>query len=133
MSDRQKAMQFLANSVKSAFTKGLKATVGGFDYQFMDKGQEIQVGDHVMRTTESGIFQKTPVLVPNPQTNKHEFSHHTFLHYGHTDQLSDILDHLCRDMSVHEIEMTMVGVSSYTALSSQSRNRKLASEETLSI
>ena len=124
MADRKAAMQFLENAVKGAFAKGLKAPIGGSDYLFLKRGEEVQVGDHMMVTTESGIFQKAPVYEYNPKTKLQEIVRHTLLHYGHADQLSGILDHLCREMSVHDIEMTMVGITSHLALSKKSIQRQ---------
>jgi hypothetical protein len=133
MDSREQALNFLENSVKSAFAKGLKATIGDFDYVFLERGQEVEVGEHLMQTTEAGIFQKTPVGNFNPESGKVEVTHHTLLHYGHGDQLRPILNHLCRDMSLHEIEMTMVGVTGYSVLSESSRKRRSGSDDTLSL
>ncbi|MBI6885840.1 hypothetical protein [Pseudomonas putida] len=133
MTDRQKAMLFLENSVKSAFSKGLKAKIGEFDYVFLERGVEVEVGEHIMKTTESGIFQKSPVYRRNEATGQMELTRHTLLHYGHVDQLAGILDHLCRDMSVHEIEMTMVDVTGSSVLTQASRRRDQDKSDILSL
>lgn len=114
MSDRQIALQFLEKSVKDAFGKGLKASIAGSDYYFLKKGSQVEVCDHTMVTTDSGIFQKA--LVPDSQ---HKPDRQTLLHFGHAEQLSSILEHLCRDMSVHDIEMTMVGITSHSVLANK--------------
>lgn len=133
MDNREKALNYLENSVKSAFAKGLKATIGDFDYVFLNRGQEVEVGENVMAANEAGIFQKTPVQKLNRETNQYETTHHTYLHYGHAEQLRPILNHLCRDMSVHEIDMAMVGVTGYSVLSENSRKRRSGSDDTLSM
>lgn len=133
MNDRAKTMQFLENAVKGAFSKGLKASIGGFDYLFLKRGEEVEVGDHLMVTTESGIFQKAPVLEYNHNTKLHEVVRHNLLHYGHAEQLSGILDHLCRDMSIHDIEMTLVGVTSHSALAKKSIQRQENTGEAFAI
>jgi hypothetical protein len=133
MDNREKALNFLENSVKSAFAKGLKATIGDFDYVFLNRGQEVEVGENVMAANEAGIFQKTPVQALNRETNQYETTHYTYLHYGREDQLRSILDHLCRDMSVHQIDMAMVGVTGHSVLSENSRKRRVGSEDALSI
>jgi tRNA A58 N-methylase Trm61 len=133
MDNREQALNFLENSVKSAFDKGFKVNIGKFDYVFLDKGQEVEVGDHVMQTTESGIFQKTPVTQYNPETQQMETVRHTLLHYGHTDQLRGILNHLCRDMSVHEIDLTMVGIAGHSVLKGMIRKRGSGEGEPLSL
>lgn len=123
MSDRKKALEFLENAVKGAFAKGLKAKIAGSDYLFLKRGEQVEVGDHVMVTTESGIFQKAPVLQYNSSTHSQDVVRYTLLHYGHAEQLSGILDHLCREMSTHEIEMTMVGITSHSTVSKKSVQR----------
>lgn len=133
MSDRRTALEFLENTVKAAFSNGLGATIDGRDYFFFKEGEQVQVGDHVLHTSESGIFQKTS---HGPYSSEGEGSlprEYTLLHYGHGDQLSQILDHLCRDMSIHQIQMTMVGIASHSVLSSKSIRRKELSDSSLAV
>lgn len=129
MSDRQKAINFLLNSVNSAFNKGLKVKIGAFDYVFLKKGAEVEIGENIHETTAAGIFQITPVTRMSTVTGKHEFSHNTVLHYGHREQLPEILAHLCRDMSVYDIEMTMVAVTGHSVLSEKAISRRVDKED----
>lgn len=133
MANRQAAMQFLENAVMKAFSAGLEAPIGGSEYLFLKRGEEVEVGEHVMVTTESGIFQKSPVHQYSPETHKDEVVRHTLLHYGHAEQLSGILEHLCKDMSIHEIEMTMVNITSSSAVSRKSVQRQVNTGESLAI
>lgn len=127
MTDRRAAMQFLENAVKKAFSQGIQATIGGSDYLFLKRGEEVEVGDHIMVTTESGIFQRSPVYERDQSSQVKQVVRHTLLHYGHAEQLSGILEHLCKDMSAHEIDMTMVNITSHTALSNKSITRDIGS------
>lgn len=133
MADRDKALKILEDAVKGVFAKGLKAPIGGSDYLFLKRGEEVEVGDHIMVTTESGIFQKAPVYQYNSKIQVQEVVRHTLLHYGHAEQLSGILEHLCKDMSAHDIEMTMVGIVSHSALSKKSIQRQENRGEVLAI
>lgn len=133
MADRKKALELLESTVKGAFAKGLKAPIAGSDYLFLKRGEEVEVGEHIMITTESGIFQKSAVHQYNTKTKVQEVVRHTLLHYGHAEQLSSILDHLCKDMSVHDIDMTMVGIASHSALAKKSIQRQENKGEALTI
>lgn len=133
MTDRRAAMQFLENAVKKAFSLGVQATIGGSDYLFLKRGEEVEVGDHIMVTTESGIFQRSPVYEQDQSSPGKQVVRHTLLHYGHAEQLSGILEHLCKDMSVHEIDMTMVNITSHAALCNKSIMSHVNSEAAFAV
>lgn len=123
---REKTIEFLKTVVTKALAAGHPVNFGGAEYVQLKRGQEIEVKDYdvegVVEATESGIFKKCPKQRYNKElgVEQHGFTFLRFHDYGDVD---DLVDSHTPNMSLHDIDMMMVGTSAISVLTAMAHER----------